>query len=326
MISDSIQDSTRYIVSNVHHGSILPGNRMEMFRDVFLLTNAEIRGGIYSHNLLVEGSNITVDKSVFSAKSIIIKEVKPDIKLTGNRFNSTVVATDSILIENKVIKTKFKSDIYTNKLNISNTIVYGNIYSENAIIDNCIVLGGIFCSERLRISNSIYSTFRADSVNLGTNLYQLYPIALSRNQILMKNPIKAITFLNIYDSVSKNTDSGIIVLDQDDIFEVDEHYPSGNGSKNNNDINNKLYCLSIAERILNTEKIIEHFRFNKVFLESLALESHLRNVDKNSDLLHPSGELDNYLWSILSGRDPLSEIKGSEEIETLFRRIKGKYS
>lgn len=326
MPRDSIQDSTRYVVSDLHHGSILPGKRSEMLRDVFLISGADIRGGVYAHELLVEGSNISVEKSVYTSKSIIFKDGKNKNNKSNNHFGSTVVASDSILMENKDIKNRFKSDIYCTKLNISNSIVYGNIFVNSAIISNSIILGGIFCRDNLKISNSIYSTFRANTVELGSNLHQLFPVALSQTPIELKSRIKTITFLNIFNKMEDNTGSGVVELDEDDIFEVDENFLAKEEYYTSNEsVKKKLYCLSIAERILNTEKIIEHFKQNKLFIESLALESHLKPDEKMDEYNKPLDELEKYLWSLLEGNQQLPSVEGVESIKTLFERMKKKF-
>ena len=71
METDSIQDSTRYVVSDVHHGSILPGNRAEL--DVFILNNAEVKGAIWANDLTINGSNVLIEDSVYAKRTVLIK-------------------------------------------------------------------------------------------------------------------------------------------------------------------------------------------------------------------------------------------------------------
>jgi hypothetical protein len=302
----------------------MPGNRAEMLRDVFLISNANIKGGVFAHELLIEGENIKVEKAIYAEKSIIFKESNKNKKGSiTNEFGSTVVASDSILMNSEYSKSRFKSDLYCNKLNIVNAIVYGNIFANNAIIRNSIVLGGIYCKNSLEISNSVYSTFRANSVNLGENLFQLLPIALSETPITLEHKIKVITFLNIYRSLKNTELSGVIELDEDDIFHVDENFLSQDGKQEKGAVK-PLYCLSVAERILDTEKIIEHFEFNKKFVETIALNSHIKKNSKSKELNKPIEDLEKYLWDILKGKGKISNIEARESVEAIFDRIKDK--
>ena len=59
MQSDSIQDSTRYVVSDTHDGSVLPGTRIEMWRDVYLLSGANVVGGVWCGSLTVSWGGST---------------------------------------------------------------------------------------------------------------------------------------------------------------------------------------------------------------------------------------------------------------------------
>lgn len=322
MKSDSIQDSTRYVVSDVHHGNILPGVRAEIHRDVFLLSNAQIKGGIWANDLMVKGENIKVEKSIFTKRSLTIDDDEKSKKNKAIDFQSTVVASESIIRNDSKTPLKFHSDIYTSKLNIDNAFVMGNIYADQAIIKNSIVLGGIYCKNSLNLNNTMFSTFRAKKVTLGDNLYMFFPVALSEESIKINDPIKSLTFLNLFDSINKNTNSGVIYLDNNDVFKVDEEFLSRDVDSDSDEISDylekDLYCLSITERILNVNKIGEHLKFNKAFLEKIALGSHYGKEEKSDIIDKPIEELERILWDLLNDKRELSEIDGSDDISKLF--------
>ncbi len=317
MKQDNIQDSTRYIVSELHHGNVMPGNRSETLRDVYILSNAKIVGGIFAHELIIDGTNITVEKSVYAAKSLLIKNSSNNKNKKPIVFKSVVSASESLLVDCEQVKLKFFSDIYSKRINIKNAIIFGNIFVDDAIINNSIILGGIYCKNKLEISNSIYSTFRTGEVELGENLFQLFPIALAENPILINSPIKIITFLNILKPGSK--DSGIVELNGDDIFEVSNPpLPSDSKPEENNE---RIYCLSLAERILNSHKIIQHFQFNKKLVEALALNSHLDNAYINENFKNSLEHLETYLWNILNGKKILTNIEGMESLNDIITKV-----
>jgi len=191
MQPDSIKDSTRYIVSTLHHGSILPGNRAEMWRSVFLESGANINGGIWGDNLTILGPDIFIDNSVFVRGYIQIKKNKKIIEKGKEvTFNSVVSTNDSIVIEDCDFRTRFTSDIYAKKINLNKAIVYGNLYCKSAQIKNSIVLGGIYCEGELRINNSIVFTFDADSVKIGKDVFLLSPYGISTKPIELEKRAK----------------------------------------------------------------------------------------------------------------------------------------
>lgn len=325
MINDSIQDSTRYVVKDIHHGSIMPATRAEMKRDVFLLPGADIRGGIWANDLNIEGPKINVEEAVYSTNSIKIKGSKDFKKGSKTKdlslvtFRSSVSTADSIVVDKIDFKIRFMSDIYTHKINIKNSIVYGNIFSDSAIIDNSIVLGGVFCKDKLEISNSMVSTFRAKNVTLLENVYLFFPYAIADENIDLKEPIKAITFLNLYKDIKSKRKGmenfgGVIELDEDDIFSTKAGKVLGF-----DDEEKDVKLLSAAERILDISKVKKHFRYNKEFLEKIALRSHYKDEEMLESIEKPLLELEERLWNILKTKK-VNTIKGTTQIEDLFER------
>jgi hypothetical protein len=333
---DSIQDSTRYVVSGVHHGSILPGKRTEMNRNVFLLSHANINGGVWANDLTLSGADIIVEQSVYSSGSITIEEPEQIQSHSQNKesewapvtFGSCVVAADSIMSKAKNLRVRFKSDIYTKRLNLSNAIVYGNIFAENAVIKDSIILGCVFCKNKLDLKNSMVSTFKTHSVKLIGNLFLFFPFAFSETPINIQEPIKALTFFNIYKSLNKNAfgdndgiGDGIILFDQDDIFEIQsEDSNSTDSTENDNGCGTNAYVLSGNERILDAVRITQHLKYNQQFLENLTLGNHLLPRLKSNQFDRPAKELECYLWNILHPGQKFNTVSGTSKIQDMFKR------
>jgi|GEM_PF-1187654 len=343
MNQDSIQDSTRYIVSELHHGNIMPGKRSEMQRDVYLLTNADIRGGVYSNELSVKGINIRVENSVYSRKSVIIEKAD-DVAVNGRvLFNSVVIAEDSLTAKGD-IKKRFNSDIYTGKINLENSFVLGNIFAKSATIKNSIILGGVYCDDHLNLSDSLIGTFKVGKVALGKNIYLLSPSAFCYTKFDIRFPLKSLLFLDLQEINNKSGESGIIELDNDDIFrldmdflskpeEIEDNWEMLSGSKREVDNGHVTveesasYCVSVSERILDTNLLIDNFRKNKDFLLHLSLNSHLSDEDKKLWFSKTIEELEDYLWKILEENKELPHAKfkfGLEEIRKRFGFEKSK--
>jgi len=94
---DSIQDSTRVVLSELRHGSIIPGNRAEMWRELFLLPGADLRGSAFGKSLYVEGPDVNVEASIYVRESIKVAESDKEGIQSGNvTFGSCVTTPDSI--------------------------------------------------------------------------------------------------------------------------------------------------------------------------------------------------------------------------------------
>jgi hypothetical protein len=272
MKSDSIQDSTRYIVSEFHRGDIFPGNMLEMSRNVYLESGAIIDGAIYGKELHLNGNNILVEKSVYCKSEIIINSTGDHENVSPIEFYSCVSTAKSIVNNENSSLIRFHSDIYANKINLQNVIIYGNVYADTVILDNSIVLGGVYCND-FTISNSVLFTFNANKVNIGESLHILSPIVISKNYIEVCHPVKAITFLSLFDyDTEVEAVDGFIVLDQDDVIKIEKDDDAGDSEG--------YYVLSISERILNSSEIIRNFKKNKEIINSLTLSSHMTEEGK----------------------------------------------
>jgi hypothetical protein len=251
MKTDNIKDQSRYIVNEIHYGSISPGNRSEMWRNVYLESGAIVKGGVFGNSLSIINPGVLIEESVF---------VRGEIKINlGNNetdkevvFGSTVVSPDSIVIEGSKSITRFNSDVYINKLNISNSVIYGNVYSSSAIIKNCIILGGVFCKNKLYLENSIVFTFDTNELEIKNNVSLLSPFGISKSPFVIEYPVKALTFFNLKEG--EKDESFIVNLNDDDIFEL---------KQSDSDVSEKRYLLSIVERVLNSTEIINSFKANK---------------------------------------------------------------
>jgi len=95
-------------------------------------------------------------------------------------------------------------------------------------------------------------------------------------------------------------DSGYIILDNEDVFKADDSRFEkinewGSEAYSPKNENSYLYCLSLIERILDSEKIIKSFDWNKKFLEKLSLGSHYNPQIKYGRFTEPTEMLEDVL-------------------------------
>jgi len=318
MKADSIQDSTRYIVADVHKGNIMPGNRSEMWRNIFLEPGARVIGGVWGGELQISGGNVYVDKSVYIRGSINIENesnAKSKKKINDEiEFGSVVVSPESLFIHKNAPRTRFNSDIYVGQLNLKNTIVYGNIYSSNAVLENCIVLGGVYCRGKLEITNSILFIFKTKSLKLNDNVSLLAPYSISEEQFEMEYPVKALTFYSLLNK-STNGSSGIISLDEEDVFHV--KYNEIETEEEGYSLPPKVFLLSIVERILNSSNIIEQFRKNKELIEFLSYGNNI--IDEYNENFRDltRNDIEKNLWKLIEKGIKEDELHGSSRFDEL---------
>lgn len=299
MPEDSIQDSTRYVVSDVHHGSVLPGERREMERDVYLLPGADVRGGVWSNELSVSGPDVRVEDSVYSQGSVTIR---PDQDRSAAdteaevTFGGGLTTPDALLVEDTDFKTRFLSDLYVERLNLTNAFVFGNVYARGGVIRNSVVLGSIFCKGALELTNSFVHTFQAHRAEIGENVSMFAPFALGRNEIELDAPVRALTFADLFqEDEDLSANSGEVVhLDADDVFEVrgaTPDAPSGDGAPTTQKV------LSMTERILDSSLVQERLQRNKALLRRLSLSRHVEAEGQDTENLQ---QLEEKLWTAVS--------------------------
>jgi len=314
---DSIQDSTRYLVKELHYGNIMPGNRKEILRDIFLQSGAYVKGGIYGSELLVNGTGITIDGAIYCKNNIRFDFTESKDKKNVS-FNSTVVCSGTLLVPGNGSKVRFLSDVYSGKINLKNCIVYGNVYATSATIENTIVLGGVYCKNDLKLKNSFVFTFRAGHCHLSDHVSILSPFGFA-DQISMESTINIFTFSSLFNLDNKAKYNGNLKLDETDIYEI-ELEKNEEFEESEEFERKKIQVLSVAERLLNTSEIIEHFKQNKKFIEFLSLNSHLSEEDRKSFVANNIEEIENELWQIIEKESDFSELNGSKSMDEMFKQ------
>lgn len=324
MPDDSIQDSTRYVVSDVHHGSVLPGERLEMERDVYLLPGADIRGSVWSGELSISGPGIEVANSVYSQGAVVIdtsddvEEVSMDDDVT---IGGSLTTPDSLLVETTDFRSRFLADLYVERANLSNAFVFGNVYARGAVIRDSIVLGGIFCDGALELSNSFVHTFQSHRAEVGENVSMFAPFALARDTISLSSPVRALTFADVFREGDHAEEGGlrsgdVVHLDEDDVFRVKGITPeasSGDGAPQSQAV------LSMTERILDSSLVQERLQQNKKFLRSLSLNRHVADTKQGSS---PVDELEETLWKLVANQiSEDQEARSSRSLQDLLEQF-----
>lgn len=315
MERDSIQDSTRYVVSGLHRGSVIPGKRNEMWKDVYLEPGAKIQGSIWGNELQAIGPDIEVTGSVYCRGAIRIRYEKQKSK-TGEivNFGSSVVSPDSVMVDAQPCKTRFNTDIYSGIVNLKNSIVYGNVYATNAIIKDSVIFGGIYCKKKLEISNSVIFTFDAVDTRINDRVCMLAPFALSKSSLELNDVVRAISFFDLLEDEHSDID-GFVELNQEDIFKVKTSALDNGGESD------YTHVMSFSERVLNSEDIIDAFRKNRNIIERFTLQSHLSEEDRKDFEQNFRNKAEKKLWGIIDHGIDGSKLEGHKSYAELLERI-----
>ncbi len=314
---DSIQDSTRVVVKAERHGSILPGNRAEMGRDIFLLGGADLRGGIFGKQVTVEGAPVRVTDAVYAQGAFRVK-AGDSVPVEGAlvEFGSAISSADSVLIDDSPFRVRFSSSIYSPTVNLNNAIVYGNVFARNhCTLKNTIVLGCVYCRGTLKMENSIVSTFRVGKANLGAGNSLLAPLALSEQPIRISSPIQCLVFYNLAGEEADGDEAGgsvqmlqtdVYSKDLGTVLEVAEGEPS------------VWHVLSIDQRVLDVATVSKHFESNRDYILRLSLGSRLDPTSSKAFRDSLPARVENRLFDLL--KKPAPSVSGQSALDQLFDR------
>jgi len=296
MTHDSIQDSTRYVISDHHKGAVLPGLRSEMRRDVFLRPGADVRGGLFSRDLKVFGAPVTVEGSVYARGSLTVS-TEDEESVAGGAvvFKGVVAASHSLVAgEGRTSELRFLGDLFSDRIKLENATVRGNVYAKDAILRNCVVLGGVFCSGTLTLENCLVSTFRADRVMLAPEVLLLLPFAISVQPLHLDFPVKILSFGSLEKlckGKGKTWRDSVVFADETDVVRVND--PNG-------DEPGDLHVLSLGSRILDLDGAREKIEQNRRILEMISLGEHLAPAAKGTFEQGELSKIEHALRELLS--------------------------
>lgn len=315
---DSIQDSARYVVAAVHHGGVAPGSRAEMWRHVYLNGGADVRGGVFCGSLSVNGPNVSVSESVYCRGAARVSSGDDGDSAKPVTFGSCFTSPESLVVEDCGFKVRFMSDIYAGQLNVNNAFIYGNVFADRAIVRNSIVLGGIFCKNRLVLENSMASTFDAGRVQIGEGNYLFLPYAVAKREMDMRASVRALTFYSLYRQLHGRAGEDV-ALDKHDVLELE--VPSDDSDEDGEGETRRIYCLSMIDRLLDSQPLSAHLAMNRKFVERIVLQDKMAANAKSELFRESVAELESLLWDILANGVVSAGERTGVGIDELFRRM-----
>lgn len=170
-----IGDNEIVLDNNHVRTSILPQSSKDLNRNIKIQGNTIVDGSSFGNNINIEGGNVVMKGAVYANTELHIGN-----NVSGNvTFNKAVASAESIaalVVSGRVF---FGSDINAPIVRLKNCYIGGSIFGTEVYLENCVVLGGVFAAKSVIISNCIFGTFNAPSVELAGVNYSLYPAAFS---------------------------------------------------------------------------------------------------------------------------------------------------
>lgn len=315
---ERVEDTTRVVVDQRHRGGVIPGNRSEMWRDVFLVPGAAVEGPVWADRLQVEGPRVSIGESVYARGGILVErdeEVTPDTD-DAVTFESSVTTPESLTVRNTGFRTRIRSNVYAGTVHLENCVVYGNLYADRAVVRNSLVLGGVYSGGELSVEGSVLATFDVAAAEIGPGTSLLFPVALTTQAPDLDHPVRVLCFYNLAELMEGVDDvhGGTVALGPDDIHPIDLPDRSDREGRET------VHALTLNRRLLDVHDLEANLRTNRKVLEELALLDHLpedRLRDWEGDAVL---QMEETLLALAAGGEDLPGLEGRTGVDAVAAR------
>lgn len=168
-------DNDLIFKDNIVKTGVLPKGSKDLKRNIKVEANTFFASSVFGNTISVDDGNVVFKGAVFANK-----ELHVSTSISGTvRFNKAVASSESIaalVVSGRVI---FGSDVNAPSVRLKNCFIGGSVFGADVLLENCVVLGGVFATKSQTITNCIFGTFNAPSVELAGVNYMLYPAAFS---------------------------------------------------------------------------------------------------------------------------------------------------
>lgn len=164
-----------FLKDNIITTSILPKGSKDLKRNIKIQSNTIFEGSVFGNTISIDGGGVEFKGAVFANKELHITT-----SMSGRiKFDKAVASAESIAALVSSGRVDFGSDINAQSVRLKNCYIGGSVFGAEVYLENCVVLGGVFVTKNLTVTNSIFGTFNAPSVEMSGVNYMLYPAAFS---------------------------------------------------------------------------------------------------------------------------------------------------
>lgn len=164
-----------FLKDNIIKTNVLPTSSKDLKRNIKIQSNTIFEGSVFGNTISIDDGEVEFKGAVFANKELHIMT-----SMSGRiKFNKAVASAESIVALVSSGRVDFGSDVNAQSVKLKNCYVGGSVFGTEIYLENCVVLGGVFATKNLTITNSIFGTFNAPSVEMSGVNYMLYPAAFS---------------------------------------------------------------------------------------------------------------------------------------------------
>lgn len=300
-----------FFKNNIVKTSILPQGSRELGRNITVDSNSIFEGGVYGSSIEIDGGSVLFKGAVFADREL---HIDTTVKETV-RFNKAVGSAGTVaalVLSGRII---FGSDVNAPSVKLKNCYVGGSVFGSEVYLENCVVLGGAFATKNITITNCIFGTFNAPSVELGGVNYMLYPAAFSVEPLsfLPQTELYNISMAHLgalYKGDREAEMTGKIRMDIEDDHQRTVLINNEDGSTTT------VNSYSVSGRVLvadliDFEKLENHFLIGAGALNSQILKTYSltkANGEKSEEL--SVDNIADFFFKIISGEIRIQDISG----------------
>lgn len=299
-----------FLKDNIVKTNVLPKSSKDLKRNIKIESNTLLEGAVFGNTISIADGGVVFKGAVFANKEL---HVATTMSVT-TRFNKAAASAESIAALVSSGRVIFGSDVNAPAVKLKNCYVGGSVFGSEVYLDNCVVLGGVFAAKNLTITNSVFGTFNAPSVELSGVNYMLYPAAFSVEPLsfLPQTELYNISMAHLgalFKGEPEGENTGKIKMDLEDDHQrtvlVDD-----NGSTTTVNSYSVSGRLLVAD-LIDFEKLENHFLIGAGALNSQILKvySLTKSDGEKSEELTLENIAD-FFFNIISGVVQIRNISG----------------
>lgn len=305
-----LDDKDLFFKDNIVKTSVLPQSSKELKRNIKIESNTFFDGSVYGNTINIEGGGVVFKGAVFANKELHINtDISGCVK-----FNKACASAESIAALVTSGKIIFCSDVNAPSVKLKNCYIGGSVFGAEVYLENCVVLGGVFATKKQTLTNCVFGTFNAPSVELGGTNYMLYPAAFSIEPVafMPQTELYNISMAHLgalYKGEPESENTGKIKMNLDDDHQrtvlLDDE--GATTTVNSYSVSGRL----LVADLIDFEKLENHFLIGAGALNSQILKVYsLTKSDGEKSEELTVENISEFFFKIISGEVQIQNISG----------------
>lgn len=303
-------DNDVFLKENIIKTSVLPKSSKELKRNINIEGNTFFGGSVFGNTINIDNGDVAFKGAVFANKELHIATTMAGV----TRFSKAAASAESIAALVASGRVIFCSDVSAPSVRLKNCYVGGSVFGSEVYLENCVVLGGAFATKNLTITNCVFGTFNAPSVELAGVNYMLYPAAFSIEPLsfLPQTELYNISMAHLgalFKGESESENTGKIKMDLED-----DHQRTVLVGDDGSTTTVNSYSVSgrlLVADLIDFDKLENHFLIGAGALSSQILKVYsLTKSDGEKSEELTVENISDFFFKIISGVVRIRDISG----------------